>query len=182
MPRMPRRKRWHVSLLPMVRHAKHMLFDQRRRGSSFDRQGGSGSPVHTTHHIPGKQDYHGKEGRRHDLLGAVPFVTNHRRRRCMATVQPRDIVQFLCWLGSCSNRRRTVVHAMHCTRVGTAELSGCLTQPGECAKRYAHDSLRKNYVSKLAVAYERDLGITTDWNDALRIGNPIRSDTWSHNI
>ena len=47
---------------------------------------------------------------------------------------------------------------------------------GECAKRYAHDSLRTNYVSKLAVAYERDSGITTDWSDALRIGNPIRSD------
>ena len=65
---------------------------------------------------------------------------------------------------------------MHYTQVGTAELSGCSTQPGECAKRYAHDSLRKNYVSKLTVAYERDLGITTDWSDALRIGNPIRSD------
>ena len=94
----------------------------------------------------------------------------------IATAQPRDIVQFLCWLDSCSSRRRTVVHAMHCTQVGTAELSGCSTQPGEFAKRYAHDSLRTNYVSKLAVADERDLGISTDWSDALRIGNPIRSD------
>ena len=65
---------------------------------------------------------------------------------------------------------------MHCTQVGTAELSGCSTQSGECAKRYAHDSLRTNHVSKLAVVYERDLGITTDWSDALRIGNLIRSD------
>ena len=94
----------------------------------------------------------------------------------MAAVQPRGIVQFLRWLDSCSNRRRTVVHAIHCTQVGTVELSGCLTQPEECAKRYAHDSLRTNYVSKLAVAFERDLGIPTDWSDALRIGNPIRSD------
>ena len=94
----------------------------------------------------------------------------------MATAQPRDIVQFLCWLDSCSSRRRTVVHAMHCTQVGTTELSGCSTQPGECTKRYAHDSLRTNYVSKLAMAYERDLGISPDWSDALRIGNPIRSD------
>ena len=68
------------------------------------------------------------------------------------------------------------MHAMHCTQVGTADLSGCSTQPGECAKRYVHGSLRTNYVSKLAVAYERDLGITTDWSDALWIGNPIRSD------
>ena len=94
----------------------------------------------------------------------------------MATAQPRDIVQFLSWLDFCSNRRCTVVHAMHCTQVGTAELFGCSTQPGECAKRYAHDSLRTNCVSKLAVVYERDLGISTDWSDTLRIGNPIRSD------
>ena len=33
----------------------------------------------------------------------------------MATAQPRDIVQYLCWLDSCSKRGRTVVHAMHCT-------------------------------------------------------------------
>ena len=65
---------------------------------------------------------------------------------------------------------------MHCTQVGTAELSGCSTQPGECAKRYAHGSLRTNHVFKLAVAYERNLGITIDWSNALRIGNPIRSD------
>ena len=65
---------------------------------------------------------------------------------------------------------------MHCTQVKTAELSGYSTQAGEYAKRYAHDSLMKNYVPKLAVAYKRNLGITTDWSDALWIGNPIRSD------
>ena len=54
MPRMPRRKRWYVSLLPMVRHAKYMLFDQRRRGSLVDKRDGSGSPLHTIHQIPGK--------------------------------------------------------------------------------------------------------------------------------
>ena len=70
----------------------------------------------------------------------------------MATAQSRNIVRLLYWLDSCSNRRRTVVHAMHCTQVGTAELSGCSTQSGEGAKRYAYDSLRTNYVSKLAVA------------------------------
>ena len=80
----------------------------------------------------------------------------------------------------CSNGRRTVVHAMHCTQVGTAELFGCSTRSGECAKRYAHDPLRTNYLSKLAVAYERDLGITIDWGDALRIGNPIRRDLVTH--
>ena len=71
----------------------------------------------------------------------------------ITTAQPRDIVQFLVWLDSCSNRGRTVVHAMHCTLVGTAELSGCSTLPGECAKRYAHDSLGTDYFLKLAVVY-----------------------------
>ena len=65
-----------------MRHAKYMLYDQRRRGSPVDRRGGSGSPVHTIHHIPGKYDIHGKKGGCHDPLGgAVPHNTNHRRRR-----------------------------------------------------------------------------------------------------
>ena len=94
----------------------------------------------------------------------------------MATAHLKDIVQFLCWPDSCNDRRCAVVHAMHCTQVGTAELSGCSTQSGECAKRYAHDSLRTNHVSKLAVAYERNRGITIDWSNALRISNLNRSD------
>ena len=60
-----------------------------------------------------------------------------------------------------------------CRNCGTLWLSA---QAGEYAKRYAHDCLRKSYVSKLAVAYERDLGITTDWSDAFRICNLIRRD------
>ena len=36
--------------------------------------------------------------------------------------------------------------------------------------------LRTNYVSKLDMAYERDLGVTHDWNDMLRTGIPVRSD------
>ena len=42
---------------------------------------------------------------------------------------------------------------------------------------YAHDSSRTNYVSKLAMAYERDLGVTHDWNGMLRTGNPFISDS-----
>ena len=38
------------------------------------------------------------------------------------------------------------------------------------------DSLRTSYISKLTLAYERDLGVTHDWNGTLRMGNPIRSD------
>ena len=98
----------------------------------------------------------------------------------MATAQPRDIIQFLCWLDSCSNRRRTVVHTSHCTQVVTAELSGCSTQPGECAKRYAHDSLRTSYVSKLAVD---TIAISASPpTGAMLSGSETRSEvTWPHN-
>lgn len=34
-------------------------------------------------------------------------------------------------------------------------------------------------MSKLAVVYEKELGVTSDWSDTLRIGNPVRSDTVS---
>ena len=40
---------------------------------------------------------------------------------------------------------------------------------------YAHNSLRTNYVSKLAMAYERDLGVIHDLNGMLRTGKPFRS-------
>ena len=99
----------------------------------------------------------------------------------MVMAQPNDVVTFLCWLDSCSEKRRTVVHARDGEAVGTSELSNCSTTEEGCTLRYAHDSLRTNYVSNLAMAYERDLGVTHDWNSALRTGNsvrrnPVRSD------
>ena len=94
----------------------------------------------------------------------------------MGMAQPNDLVTFLCWLDSCSEKRRTAVHARDFEAVGTSELSNCSTTEEGCTLRYAHDSLRSNYVSKLAMAYERDMGITHDWNSVLRMGNPVRSD------
>ena len=90
--------------------------------------------------------------------------------------QPNGVVTFLGWLDSCSEKIRTAVHARDCEAVGTSELSSCSTTEEGCTLRYAHDSLRTNYVSKLAMAYERDMWITHDWNSALRTGNPVRSD------
>ena len=40
---------------------------------------------------------------------------------------------------------------------------------------YAHDFFRTNYVFKLSMAYERDLGVTHDLNGTLRTGKPFRS-------
>ena len=91
--------------------------------------------------------------------------------------QPNDVVTFLCWLDSCSEKRRTVVHARDCEAVGTSELSNCSTTDKGFTLRYAHDSLRTNYVPKLAMVYERDLGVTHDCsNSTRRTGNPVRSD------
>ena len=94
----------------------------------------------------------------------------------MIMAQPNDVVTFLCWLDSCSEKRRTAVHARDCEAVGTSDLSNCSTTDKGLTLRYAHDSLRTNYISKLAMAYERDLGVTHDWNSTLRTGNPVRSD------
>ena len=80
----------------------------------------------------------------------------------MITAQPNDVVAFLCWLDSCLEKIRTVAHARDCEAVGTSELSNCSTTEEGYTLRYAHDSLRTNYVTKLAMAYERDLGHVED--------------------
>ena len=97
----------------------------------------------------------------------------------MVMAQPNDVVTFLCWLDFCSEKRRTAVHAWDCEAVGTSELSNCSTTEEGCTLRYAHDSLRTNYVSELAMAYDRDLGVAHDWNSALRTGNPVRNDLFT---
>lgn len=95
---------------------------------------------------------------------------------CIENTQPKDVVEFLCWLDSCGSRRRTVVHARHCAAVGTKDLNACSTEAGVCNLRYAFDSLRSNHVSKLAMVFEKELGVMSAWSSTLRIGNPVRSD------
>lgn len=87
----------------------------------------------------------------------------------MAAAQPTDVLEFLCWLDACGERRRTIVHDIDCEAVGTDELLESCKEKELCGKRFAHDSLRTNYVSKLAVAYERDLGVAPVWCDELRV-------------
>ena len=94
----------------------------------------------------------------------------------MEHAQPKDVVEFLCWLDSSGTRRRTVVHARHCAAVGTKDLTACSTEEGECSLRYAFDSLRTNHVSKLSMVFEKELGVVTPWSNTLRVGNPVRSE------
>ena len=59
----------------------------------------------------------------------------------MVTAQPSGVVAFRCWLGSCSGKGRTVVHARDCEAIGTSELSNYSTAEGGCTLQYAHDFL-----------------------------------------
>ena len=94
----------------------------------------------------------------------------------MATAKPSGVVAFLFRRDSCSEKIHTVVHARDCGAVGTLELSNCSTAEGGCTLRYAHASVRTNYVFKLAMAYERNLGAIHNWNGTPRTGNSVRSD------
>ena len=69
-----------------------------------------------------------------------------------------------------------MVHARHCSAVGTKDLTACSTKPRECNLRYALDSLRSNHVSKHGMVFEKELGVVDSWTSTLRIGNPVRSD------
>ena len=127
------------------------------------------------------KDVEGKPSTRRRDSASLPFERFLQSRVAggpahMVMAQPNHVVTFLCWLDSCSEKRRTSVHARDCEAVGTSELSNYSTTEEGCILRYAHDSLKTNYVSKLAMAYERDLGVTHDWNSALRTGNPVISD------
>ena len=97
-------------------------------------------------------------------------------RKFIEEAQPVDIVEFLCRLDYSGQRRRTAVQSRDCEAIGTQDLSACSSKSGACSLRYAHDSLRSNCVSKLAVAYEKELGVVSAWSDTLRVGNPTRSD------
>ena len=48
--------------------------------------------------------------------------------RCVEDAQPKDVVEFLCWLDSCGARRRTAVHARHCW--GRRAFLGALQKKG----------------------------------------------------
>ncbi|CAN0238433.1 unnamed protein product [Ectocarpus sp. 4 AP-2014] len=111
------------------------------------------------------------------------LVSREERLVAFEEACPEDVVQFLCWLDTCGTRRRTVVHARHCQAIGTSDLERCSTAKGECNRRYAHESMRTNHVSKLAIVLEeKKLGVTGDWNNVLKARNPVRSDplhsTW----
>ena len=60
-------------------------------------------------------------------------------------------------------------------RWALSTLDCCSTKTGDCVLRYAHESLRANYVFKLSIFYESDMGIVWYRSDNLRTGNHARS-------
>ena len=98
------------------------------------------------------------------------------KTRLIEEAQTVDAVKFLCWLDSSGQCCCTAVHDRDYEAVGTPDLSAYSSKSGAFSLRYAHDSLRSNYVSKSAVVYEKELGVVSAWSDTLRVGNPTRSD------
>ena len=91
-----------------------------------------------------------------------------------------DVLHFFLLAGLVRGEKthKQLVHNVDCDAAGTDILTGaCCRAKGSCEKRLAHDSLRTKYASKLAVAYERDLGAApAAWCDQRRVGNPVRSE------
>ena len=63
-----------------------------------------------------------------------------------------------------------------CAAVGASSLIECSTAPSFCGKRFAHESLLTNHVSKLALMFEKEAACTHDSNRQSRTGNPARSE------
>ena len=101
----------------MVRHAKYMHFDQRRRARLSIHEAALGAwYTQLTTSLGNKTSTIRREAATTLLGGAVPHVANHRRRRRYGDGPAEGYRTTLCWLDSYNNKRRTVVHAMHCTR------------------------------------------------------------------
>ena len=88
---------------------------------------------------------------------------------------PDDVVDWFCFLDS-QGRGNTLVHEDACPGVGSSSRDRC-RQGAKCAKRYAADSLRKGYFSKLKMAYKEQLGRGDEWNPVSRTGNPCSNPT-----
>lgn len=80
---------------------------------------------------------------------------------------------WLCYLDIQSGGTK-LVHVRICPGIGQPLPTLCVEGAG-CAKKYAADSLRKGYVSKLRMALKDILFRGEDWDPALRRGNPCGS-------
>ena len=56
----------------------------------------------------------------HDFVQPIPSITPQ--------TQIKETVEFLCWLDSCGEVRRDIVHGMHCAAVGMENVSASSTE------------------------------------------------------
>ena len=84
-----------------------------------------------------------------------------------------DVFYWLRYLDIHGNGTK-LVHARTCPGVGNATATACLVGSG-CEKRYATDSLRKGFVSKLRIANKEQLHRGEDWDPASGKDNPCGS-------
>lgn len=83
---------------------------------------------------------------------------------------PNDVFDWLCFLDTHGNGT-TVVHDLSCPGVGTSGAGECVAG-SRCPTRYAAESLRVSFVSKLKMAYREELGRGAPWHPKDRTGNP----------
>lgn len=74
----------------------------------------------------------------HDFVQLISAITPQ--------TQIKEIVGFLCWLDSCGEGRRDIVHEMHCAAVGMENLSASSTEEETWAYRFAKYSRRSNHL------------------------------------
>lgn len=86
---------------------------------------------------------------------------------------PDDVFDWFCFLDTQGNGT-TVVHDRACPGVGSVSADLCV--PGSpCTRRYAAESLRVSFFSKLKMAFREELGRGGPWNPVDRSGNPCDS-------
>ena len=92
--------------------------------------------------------------------------------RGWTAVTPGDVIDLLCYLDT-QGKGTKMVHEACCPGVGRGGDDAC-REGSSCAKRYAADSLRKGFVSKLKMAMKEHVK-GEDWDPVRRIVNPCSS-------
>jgi len=92
--------------------------------------------------------------------------------RGWTTATPDDVFDFLCYCDT-QGKGTKMVHVTSCPGVGRPGDDACL-EGSACAKRYAAESIRKGFVSKLKMAM-KEHGKGEEWDPVRRAGNPCAS-------
>ena len=130
------------------------------------------------------------QARRHQVLAAMEGRPGQQRNSWVAnefdavvlvisagcrgwtTAAPDDLFDFLCYLDT-QGKGTKMVHEASCPGVGRVGDDEC-RKGSRCARRYAAESLRKGFVSKLKMAM-KEHGKGEERDPIRRVGNPCSS-------